>query len=146
MSQCSLSRNAHWSEDHQWFLAAIAKTVYSRFPPRHFIHPNDLIDEAWLQCLRHRPKDKLRGCARICELTMADYAIAMLSGQSRYMRQHCQTRVESAGLLTTDLIDQYGGQSDRTPLEICIEREENSLKCLHRADDIINLGKRPARL
>jgi len=143
MSRYKPSRTCYWSENHQWLLASIAKTVYSRFPNRQFIVPDDLINEAWLHCLRHRPKDRLRGCGHIVELTMADYAITVLTGRSRYKRQHCQVHVESAGLLTTDLIDEYGGHYDRTPLEICIEREENELKCLHQMDDTVCLRESP---
>jgi len=146
MSRYKANTDNYWSPDHQWFLAAIARKVYSRFPCHRFIQMDDLINEAWLHCLRHRPKEKLRGCGNIVELAMADHAITVLTGKSHWMRTRATANVQSFGILTTELIDQYGGRSDRTPLEICIEREENELKCLHQTDDNVDLGKRPARV
>lgn len=122
MTQHRIHHGMYWSNQHAALLYAMAEKVMdSQFQRRSWVDPDDLVNTAWLRALRHRPADRLRGCATYVRKIMHEQLRYVILGRSDWVVKHHPAEPVAA---LDELIDFEAVDPNPGPLEMAIRHEE----------------------
>ena len=107
-------RTCHWSDDHRWFLVAMARRVLRKCGvPKSDgqFDVDELVNVGWLGCLRHCPPDRLDRTAKNVKRTMTEHIQKMRTGKSAWLRQRTAETafVPIAEVVERGLTDEFDG-------------------------------------